>query len=96
MLSDEQLINLMVSEPSWEDVIVKIVAEEGMDPWNIDIVKLADTFITYLDKMESLDLRVPARFILITAILLRMKSDVLTARKQKIIIPETEEKKMNY
>lgn len=92
MLSDEQLIKLMINEPSWEDVIVKIVAEEGMDPWNIDIVKLADTFLTYLDKMGQLDLRTPARFILITAILLRMKSDVLMTKKQKIVIPETEAK----
>ncbi len=92
MLSDEQLINLMINEPSWEDVIVKIVAEEEMEPWNINIIKLADSFMTYLNKMESLDLRVPARFILITAILLRMKSDILTSRKQKVIIPETEEK----
>ena len=28
MLTDQQLIDLMVIEPSWEDVIVKIVAEE--------------------------------------------------------------------
>lgn len=88
MLSDQNLIDLMVSEPSWEDVIVKIIAEENMDPWAIDICRLAGTFINYLKKMEQLDLRVPARFILITAILLRMKSDVLVERKEKILIPE--------
>ena len=90
MLSDQQLIDLMVSEPSWEDVIVKIVAEEKMDPWSIDIIKLANTFLIYIKKIEKLDLRMPARFILIAAILLRMKSDVLTEKKQKIFIPESE------
>ncbi|NIO43999.1 MAG: segregation/condensation protein A [Candidatus Aenigmarchaeota archaeon] len=90
MLSDQQLIDLMVSEPSWEDVIVKIVAEEQMDPWSIDIIRLANTFLIYVKKIEKLDLKIPARFILISAILLRMKSDVLIEKKQKIFIPESE------
>jgi segregation and condensation protein A len=80
----------MISEPSWEDVIVKIVAEEGMDPWSIDIVKLANSFLSYLKRMEELDLRIPARFILIASILLRMKSDILSERRKKIYIPEGE------
>ena len=90
MLSDQQLINLMISEPSWEDVIIKIIAEEQMDPWSIDIIKLANAFLSYLQKMEELDLRIPARFILIAAILLRMKSDVLIEKEEKILIPESE------
>jgi len=80
----------MISEPSWEDVIVKIIAEEQMDPWNIDIVKLADTFVEYLKKFKELDLRIPARFLLITAILLRMKSDILEPKTERIFIPEAE------
>ena len=83
MLSDQELINLMISEPSWEDVIVKIVAEEGMDPWDLDLTKLADVFANYVGKMDQLDLRIPARFILIAAILLRMKSDILAGKPQK-------------
>jgi len=90
MLNDQQLIDLMIVEPSWEDVIVKIVAEEKMDPWSIDIIQLANAFLIYVKKIEELDLRIPARFILVAAILLRMKSDVLTEKKQKIFIPESE------
>ena len=90
MLTDNELIDLMVSEPSWEDVIVKIVAEEGMDPWSVDIIRLSNVFLDYLKKMEGLDLRIPARFILIASILLRMKSDVLAEKKEKVLIPESE------
>jgi len=90
MLTDQQLIDLMVIEPSWEDVIVKVVAEEKIDPWSIDIIKLSNTFLIYIKKIEELDLRIPARFILIAAILLRMKSDVLSEKKQKIFIPESD------
>jgi len=90
MLNDQQLIGLMVSEPSWEDVIVKIVAEEQMDPWSIDLIKLSNTFLVYVKKIEELDLRIPARFILIAAILLRMKSDVLIEKKERMFIPESD------
>ncbi len=90
MLSDQQLIDLMVTEPSWEDVILKIVAEEQMDPWSIDIIKLSNSFLIYLKQIEKLDLRIPARFILIASILLRMKSDILIEKRQKIFIPESE------
>ncbi len=90
MLTDQQLIDLMISEPSWEDVIVKIVAEEQMDPWSIDIIRLANTFLIYVKKVEELDLRIPARFILIAAILLRMKSEVLIEKREKMFIPESD------
>lgn len=91
MLTDQQMIALMVSEPSWEDVIVKIVAEEGMDPWSIDIIKLADAFTSYVKKLGATDLKVPARFILIAAILLRMKSDAIAAKEERVLIPESPE-----
>lgn len=91
MLSDKELIELMISQPSWEDVIVRIVVEEKMDPWDIDICRLADVFIEYIERMKILDLRIPARFILIAAILLRMKSDFLKEKdKKKVLIPEGE------
>lgn len=90
MLTDQQLIDLMVSEPSWEDVIVKIIAEEGMDPWSVDIIRLSNVFLDYLKRIEGMDLRIPARFILIASILLRMKSDVLTKKKDRVLIPESE------
>ena len=89
MLSDNDLISLMINEPSWEDVIVKIIAEEKMDPWNMDLVKLADVFSSYLSRVTESDLRVPARFILIAAILLRMKSDILSGEPEKALRAET-------
>lgn len=94
MLSDNDMINLMVSEPSWEDVIVRIVAEEQMDPWAMNLVKLAEAFATYVTRLDRLDLRMPARFILIAAILLRMKSDILANKPPGQLIAEgpTEQK----
>ncbi|MBI4015569.1 MAG: hypothetical protein HY362_02535 [Candidatus Aenigmarchaeota archaeon] len=84
------MITLVVNEPSWEDVILKIVAEEGMDPWAVDLIKLADAFNVYLQKIGEMDLRVPARFILIAAILLRMKSDIFAAKKLRTVLSDSE------
>lgn len=91
MLSDNEMIQLMVSEPSWEDVILRIIAEENMDPWSIDIVKLADAFYDYVKRFGETSLRVPGRFILIAAILLRMKSDAIAAKEEKVLIAESPE-----
>jgi segregation and condensation protein A len=90
MLSNQEMISLMVNEPSWEDVIVRIVAEEKMEPWDIDICRLADVFLVYIEKLNDTDLRVPARFILISAILLRMKSDILISKKKRVLLSEGE------
>ena len=96
MFTDQQMIDLMVSEPSWEDVIVKIVADEKMEPWSIDISRLADAFLTYLKRIEDLDFRIPARFILIASILLRMKSDAISREKKRVFIPEAEKEPDEY
>ena len=60
------------------------MAKRGeIDPWNIDIVELADKF---LKKVE--DLRFSARVLLYAAILLRMKAEVLVS---EAIVEEVEE-----
>jgi len=60
------------------------MAKKGeIDPWNIDIVELADKFLRRVE-----DLRVSARVLLYAAILLRMKAEVLVSES---IVEEVEE-----
>ncbi|MBU3896554.1 MAG: segregation/condensation protein A [Nanoarchaeota archaeon] len=92
MLTDQQLIDLMIYEPSWEDVIEKIIKDEGMDPWNIDIIRLANIYVHYLEKIQTMDLRIPARFILIAAVLLRLKSDIFEVKGTRNYIAESDVK----
>jgi len=64
-----------------------------MDPMSVDIIKLAEVFTRYMAQLQKFDFRVPARFILVAAILLRMKAELLLdeeeqkALSQKEIIP---------
>jgi len=56
-------------------ILLELVQEHKLDPWDIDIEKLADVFMERVQKMEGLDLRVSGRTVLSASVLLRMKSD---------------------
>ncbi|MEM4637843.1 MAG: segregation/condensation protein A [Candidatus Woesearchaeota archaeon] len=64
-------------ELSWKDLIYKLINEEQMDPWNIDISILAQKFLEMLKKLKELDFRISGKMILASAILLKMKSEIL-------------------
>ncbi|MBE8538540.1 segregation/condensation protein A [Geoglobus acetivorans] len=55
------------------------LARKGeIDPVNIDVVDVADKFLKELEKAKKLDLRISGRVLLYAAILVRMKSDIIT------------------
>ncbi|MFB6076501.1 MAG: segregation/condensation protein A, partial [Candidatus Nanohaloarchaea archaeon] len=64
-----------ISSGDWEETIRTFT--EDMDPWNIDIVELADRYKSYIERMDRFDLEVPGRIVLVGAVLLRMKAEVL-------------------
>lgn len=54
-----------------------------MNPTEIDIVQLSEAFMRYLLRLQTFDFRVPARFVLIASILLRMKCEMLLEEEEK-------------
>jgi len=56
-------------------ILLGLVQEHKIDPWDVDIGKLAEVFIKHIKAMEELDLRVSGRTVLSASVLLRMKSD---------------------
>ncbi len=77
MSAENKIMDFITSEYSWEQVIYKIVAWEGLDPWNLDLVKLSDSFADYIARLKEIDFKIPAKYVIISAVLLRMKSDHL-------------------
>ena len=77
MSTEQKIMEFITSDYSWEQVIYKIVAWEGLDPWNLDLVKLSDSFLLYVSKLKEMDFKVPAKYVIICSVLLRMKSDHL-------------------
>ena len=84
MLDEDKMIRTIILGSDWQEVLASIVIEEGMDPKEIDIIKLAGQFTLYLQRLQKFDFRVPARFILISAILLWMKCEALFEEEEEI------------
>lgn len=76
-IDEAGIVELASKEASWEEVLEYIITEEGMDPWDVDIVRLADAFRAYVERMGTLEFQVPARLIIIAAVLLHMKAEVM-------------------
>ena len=80
-MQEQNLLEMIIKEESWEELIYNIVSYENMNPWDIDIIKLTDSFIKYIEGMRVLDFRIPAKVVLVAAILLKLKCDVLSPLK---------------
>ncbi len=76
-MSGESEIEKMVLNPTWKEVLLGMIANERLDPWNIDITALASAFLGKIQKMKTLELHIPANIILACAILLKYKSNAL-------------------
>ncbi|MFW6014015.1 MAG: segregation/condensation protein A [Nanoarchaeota archaeon] len=76
MESQAKLFDIIFNEDeiSWQSMIHKLVREEGMNPWDINISHLAKKFLERLQKLKKMDFRISGKAILAAAILLRIKS----------------------
>ncbi len=66
------------------ELLVQLAEDGEIDPWDIDIVEVTDTF---LEALEEADLRTSGRALFYASVLLRMKSDELFAPDE----PEADE-----
>jgi segregation and condensation protein A len=64
-------------------LLVPLIREGKLDPWNVDIVQLANLYVEEIKRREILDLRVPARAILAASFLLRKKVEVLFPKPER-------------
>jgi|GEM_PF-123881 len=55
-------------------IMVELAKSGKIDPWDIDIVELTDSFLGRVEELKKMDLRISSRTLLYSAILLRMKS----------------------
>ncbi len=73
--TENKIVQLMMADYSWEQVVYDIIASQGLDPWNLDLNLLSQSFLSYMKKIDELDFRIPAKYIIISSVILRMKSD---------------------
>jgi len=70
-------LNELVRTATWREVLMELVESNSIDPWNIDIVKVVDSYIAVVRKMQVMDLHIPANIVLAASLLLRMKSETI-------------------
>jgi len=70
-------INLheMIENSFWKDILYEIIGR--MDPWDIDIGELATEYARRVEEMEDMNFKIPANVVIVTAVLLRMKADIV-------------------
>ena len=76
-MKENDIMQLITKDYSWEQVLYNIIAWEGLDPWDLDISKLSEAFMGHVEGLEELDFKIPAKYVIIAAVLLRMKSEHL-------------------
>jgi segregation and condensation protein A len=64
---------------TWQSLLMDLVKREGMDPWNLDISKLANSYVKSVQKLKEANLRVSGKVVLASALLLKVKSKRLVA-----------------
>ncbi|TAL48259.1 hypothetical protein EPN87_00930 [archaeon] len=83
MPEEQDILKTIIEKESWEEVLYYIVNVQNMDPWNIDLVKLTESFLHFLKAAKDLDFRIPAKIVFVAAILLRLKADYLSIFEEK-------------
>jgi segregation and condensation protein A len=82
----ERIYSLIMDDKlTWEYLIIDVVREEGINPWDIDVSKLSRAYIDRVKSMKELNFRLSGKVLLIAAILLRLKSSefVFVEKKEK-------------
>jgi segregation and condensation protein A len=60
------------------EILVNMAKAGQIDPWNLDLTAVADQYLQTVQQLKQSDLRITGKVLLYLAILLRMKSDILT------------------
>lgn len=73
-------------------ILLELVQEHKLDPWDIDIEKLASVYVQRVREMREFDLRISGRTLLSASVLLRMKSEhAVNGRKGTLTDEEQED-----
>ncbi len=59
------------------DIVLKLMINGEIDPWNVDIVELADKYLQEIKNMHIPNLRLASKALAAAALLLKMKADAL-------------------
>lgn len=76
-----QFYDLITGEElSWQSILNDLIKTEQLDPWDIDIGVLADKYAKVIEEMEEANFYISSKVLHACALLLRLKSEILSNR----------------
>jgi segregation and condensation protein A len=93
-----QVYNIVTGDdPSWQGIIYELINSEQIDPWDVDIALLCNSYFEKIKEMEEANFFVSSKILLAASLLLRIKSEILLERYIKdideILFGKKEDKK---
>jgi len=78
-IGQEQFYDMLISrEIGWQTIIYDLIRTGQLDPWNIDLVLLAQKYLERLHELEQEHIFfISSKVLIAAAILLRIKSEIL-------------------
>ena len=77
-ISQEHLYDLLISrELSWQEIIYDLINTDQLDPWDVDIVLLAQRYLERMRELEEISFFISSKVLLAASLLLRIKSEIL-------------------
>jgi segregation and condensation protein A len=72
----DKLFNMLMDENeiTWQSIIYELVKKEEMDPWDIDVSKLAEKYLEAIRELEEHSFFISGKILHAAAIMLRLKS----------------------
>jgi len=77
----KEILDLVVKEPDWVEVLEKIVKKKNLDPEDINIKEIVNYYLDYIKNVK--DLKIPGNLILAASILLRIKAYMISFEEKE-------------
>ena len=68
---------LFKREIGWKEILLDLINSKELDPWDIDISILTESFFEKIKEFEEMDFFVSSQVLLAASLLLRLKSELL-------------------
>lgn len=76
---EDRIYNILIKkdEVTWQTIIYDLIKSGEIDPWNIDVSKLAAKYLQTIKNLQEHSFFISGKMVLASSLLLRMKSDRL-------------------
>ncbi|MBD3262391.1 MAG: hypothetical protein GF334_12130 [Candidatus Altiarchaeales archaeon] len=64
---------------TWRDILTQVLVD--MNPWDVDLIEIATRYTQKVEEMRDMNFQIPGNVLIVSAVLLRMKADILAPKK---------------